>query len=81
MTFQTDTQFGNKLGYRFRKRLYRTSLTSGGYLVVGIDDSTVTIKMPVSLSAMIIVLGDNSPAITTESSTLQTLDENGVAWH
>ena len=57
------------------------SLTNGGYLVVGIGDTTATIKMPVSLSAIVVVLGDNSPSITTESSTMQTLDENGVAWH
>ncbi len=42
---------------------------------------TVTIKMPVSLSAMVIVLGDNSPSLKTESSVSVTLDENGVAWN
>ena len=57
------------------------SLTSGSYLVVGIGNTRATIKMPVSLSAIIIVLGDNSPSITTEGSTAETLDENGVAWH
>ena len=57
------------------------SLTNGGYLVVGIGDTTATIKMPVSLSAMVIVLGDNSPSIKTEASTSATLDDNGVAWH
>ena len=59
----------------------QTSLTSGGYLVVGIGDATATVKMPVSLSAMVIVLGDNSPSIKTEGSTSVTLDENGVAWN
>ena len=57
------------------------SLTNGGYLVVGIGDTTATIKMPVSLSAVVIVLGDNSPSINTESSTAEALDENGVAWN
>lgn len=57
------------------------SLTSGGYLVVGIGNTTATVKMPLSLSALVIVLGDNSPSITTESTTNQTLDENGVAWN
>ena len=57
------------------------SLSTNGYLVVGIGNATATIKMPVSLSAIVVVLGDNSPSITTESSTTQTLDENGVAWH
>ena len=59
----------------------QTSMTSGGYLVVGIADATATIKMPVSLSAVVVVLGDNSPSIKTESSTSAALDENGVAWN
>ena len=29
----------------------------------------------------LVVLGEKSPSITTKSSTTQTLDENGVAWH
>ena len=57
------------------------SLSASGYLVVGVGSTTATVKMPVSLSAIIVVLGDNSPSITTESSTSQTLDENGVAWN
>ncbi len=57
------------------------SVSNGGYLVVGIGNTTATIKMPVSLSGIVVVLGDNSPSITTEGSTTQTLDENGVAWH
>ena len=57
------------------------SLSTNGYLVVGIGSTTATIKMPVSLSAIVVVLGDKSPSITTESSTTQTLDENGVAWN
>ena len=59
----------------------QTSLTSGEYLVVGIGDTTATIKNPVSLTAVIIVLGDNSPSIKAEGSTSVTLDENGVAWN
>ena len=60
----------------------QTALTSGGYLVVGIGDTTATIRMPASIpSALVIVLGDNSPSIKTESSTDLTLDQNGVAWN
>ena len=59
----------------------QTSLTSGGYLVVGIGDTTATIKMPASMGGLVIVLGSNSPSIKTESSTNLTLDENGVAWN
>ena len=32
-------------------------------------------------TAYVIVLGDNSPSITTKSSVSVTLDENGVAWN
>ena len=59
----------------------QTSLTSGGYLVVGIGDTTATIKMPASMSGLVIVLGSNAPNIKTETSTDLTLDENGVAWN
>ena len=59
----------------------QTSLSSGSYLVVGIGNQTATIKMPASISAYVIVLGDNSPSITTESTASVTLDENGVAWN
>ena len=56
-------------------------IEGGNYLVVGIGDTTATAKMPVLLSAMVIVLGDNSPSIKTENSTSAALDENGVAWN
>ncbi len=59
----------------------QTSLTSGGYLVVGIGDTTATIQSPVSLNALVIVLGDNSPSIKNEASTDLTLNENGVLWN
>ena len=57
------------------------SLNAGQYLVVGIKDITATIQMPLSISALVIVLGDNAPDVKSESSTSETLDENGVAWH
>ena len=56
------------------------SLTSGSILVVKMDDTTAMIKVPLSLSAFVAVLGDSSPTITTESSTTETLDQNGVLW-
>lgn len=58
----------------------QASLTSGNYLIAEIGDATATLKIPASLSAMIIVLGSNSPSISTVSSTEQALDDNGVAW-
>ena len=57
------------------------SVSNGGYLVVSIGNTTATIKMPVSLSGIVVVLGDNSPSIGTESSASMALDENGVAWN
>ena len=59
----------------------QTSLSSGSYLVVGIGNQTATVKMPASINALVITLGDSSPSINTESSTNVTLDENGVAWN
>ncbi|MBR2611436.1 MAG: hypothetical protein IKC72_00060, partial [Clostridia bacterium] len=59
----------------------QSSLTADTYLSVSIGNGGVTIKMPVSLSAYVIVLGDTSPGIKTESDTSLTLDANGVGWH
>ena len=57
------------------------SLTADKYLIVTIAGTTATVKMPVSLSAMVVVLGDKSAAVTTATSTSATLDTNGVAWN
>ena len=57
------------------------SLTKDSYLVAEIGGGTATIKMPASINALVITLGDSSPSITTESSVSVTLDENGVAWN
>ena len=57
------------------------ALSSGSFLVVGINNTTATVKMPASISsALVIVLGDSSPSVTTGSSASAVLDENGVAW-
>ena len=57
------------------------SLAKNEYLVVGIGSVTATIRMPASINGLVIVLGDDSPGIATESSTSKALDENGVVWH
>ena len=57
------------------------SLTSDDYLVAKIGNNTATVKIPTSLSAIIIVLGDSSPTVKTDHSTSATLDSNGVAWN
>ena len=56
------------------------SLTGGQYLVAEIGSVKATVKMPVSLSSLVIVLGSNQADIRSEASTELTLDENGVAW-
>ncbi|MBE6583254.1 MAG: carbohydrate-binding domain-containing protein [Ruminococcaceae bacterium] len=57
------------------------SVSSGSYLVVGIDGDTATIKIPTSFSAMVVVLGDTSPSFKTASDTSVALDSNGVNWN
>ena len=57
------------------------SLNKDSFLVAEIGGGTATIKMPASINALVITLGDNSPSINTESSANVTLDENGVAWN
>ena len=56
-------------------------LGSHEVVAVGIGDVSATVKMPVTMSATVIVLGDKSASIKNESETSLTLDENGVAWN
>jgi hypothetical protein len=53
------------------------SLSSGAYLTVG---DILTVKMPTSLNAMVIFLGDKNADIKSASSSSATFDSNGVAW-
>ena len=58
------------------------SLSSGSYLTVSVSSTTVvTVKMPCSLSAMVIYLGNSSASMTSSSSSSAVLEENGVAWN
>ena len=57
------------------------SLNSGSYLVVGIDKTTATVKVPITISARVVVLGDKSPSFKTENSSSLALDSNGVNWN
>ena len=57
------------------------SLNKGSFLVAEIGGGTATVKMPASINALVITLGDSSPSITTESSVSVELDGNGVAWN
>jgi len=56
------------------------SLTENSFLLVEIGQTAASIKMPVSLSATVIVLGSNSASVTTVTSTNLKLDNNGVHW-
>ncbi len=57
------------------------SLSSGAYLTVSVDSSTVaTVKMPYSMTAYVVYLGSSSATISSVSSSSQQLDANGVYW-
>ena len=53
------------------------SLSSGAYVTVG---DIVTVKMPTSISAMVVFLGDTKAAISSATSSSAAFDANGVAW-
>ena len=57
------------------------SLSKDAFLVAKIGEGTATLKMPASINALVIVLGDKSADISTVSSTTGALDQNGVAWN
>ncbi len=57
------------------------SLNSGSFLTVKVDGNVVsTVKMPESISAMVVYLGSKSASISSETSSSATLDDNGVYW-
>ena len=58
----------------------KLSISKDEYLVAEIGNAEVTVKMPTSMSAYVIILGDSSPDVKKETSTSQALDENGVYW-
>lgn len=53
------------------------SLTQGNYLVV---ENFATVKLPVSISAIVIFLGNASASIKSSTSSGLSLDVNGVYW-
>lgn len=54
------------------------SISSGAYLTVG---DIVTVKMPTSLSAIVIFIGDKNADIKTSNSSTATFDANGTCWN
>ena len=57
------------------------SLKKGNYLTASIGSTTVTVRMPVSISAFIVLLGSNSAEASTSSSSSVDLDEGQVTWN
>ncbi|MBR2454404.1 MAG: carbohydrate-binding domain-containing protein [Clostridia bacterium] len=57
------------------------SLGSGNYLVAKIGDLTATVKMPVDLNALVVILGDKAPNVEKKTETDVALDSNGVSWN
>ncbi len=59
----------------------KLNLSADDYLTVTLGgDTIVTVKMPLSLSAMVIYLGNNGAKIVSESSSAADIDSNGVCW-
>ena len=60
----------------------RTSVNSGSCLTVkdGQND-IVTVRMPVSMSAVVIYLGSSSAEIAESDAPGETLDSNGIRWN
>lgn len=56
------------------------SLTKDGYLKVGIGGDSVVIRMPVAISAYVVVLGSSSASIAFANESDAELDVNGVCW-
>ena len=57
------------------------SLSNGAYLTASIGDANLTLKMPCGMSALVVVLGDTSPKLESNSSSDTSLDSSGVAWN
>ena len=57
------------------------SLSSGAYLTAKIGGDVLTLKMPCSMSALVVVLGDSDPELESNSSSDISLDSFGVAWN
>lgn len=56
------------------------SFSEGDYLYAEIGGESVTWKMPVSLSACVVMLGDNAASVLTISSYAGVLNDDGFSW-
>lgn len=58
------------------------NLSSGSYLSVTVDGNpAATVKIPESISAMVVYLGSNIAKFETGNASSATLDSNGVWWN
>ena len=58
-----------------------TAISQNSFLNVKFKDSSVVVRMPISVMALIITLGDNSPDIKIGYSNDVALDCNVIAWN
>ena len=56
------------------------SINAGEYLVVEINEIEAIVRMPASISALVIMLGDKDPNVEIKASVSETTDNNGVYW-
>ena len=56
------------------------SLTQDQYFVADIGSTSVTVKMPVTVSATVIILGSSSITASASAQSGAQLDANGVSW-
>lgn len=74
----SETTNGNTTGRTVKSSL---SLSSGGYVTVSVGSETVvTVKMPCSLTAYAVYLGDSGATIASASDTSFSLNPDGVFW-
>jgi len=58
------------------------SLSTNQYVSIKVNStSIVTIKMPCSISAMVVYLGSSSASISSNSTNTNNINSNGVAWN
>ena len=56
------------------------SLTEGGYLICEVGGNTLTVNMPVSMSALVVVLGSSSANVSYSASSEHNLAKGEFIW-
>ena len=59
---------------------HNLSLTKGGYLVCQVGSDSLTVRMSVSLSALVVTLGSSSATASAEASSSHNLNEGEFIW-